>query len=594
MNPIQFSMVVEEKDISIDATIAQKIQTLIIGRLLTIFLLLVASWIWNSGHLNLSFEDFPRGLFLISVIAAFLSIFYFFILRLSKDYHWQIRVQFLVDVFLITWLVWRTGDVTSPYITLYIVLISVASIFLGKRATIILACLCVILFAFLSSASYFAFIESYSTTSEFSKIIQIVSFHSVAFLVVGLLSARLAERYSSSKELEVTTKTLANLRVLHERIIESIRSGLITIDLVGTIYTFNKTAEEITGRTSAEMRGKSIFSLFGDIQREIELALADDYHTTEFQRRYEIGFTTPDGFVVQLGYSISPLFAESGDKTGLIVTFQDLTEIRSMEESVRRKDRLAAVGRVAAGLAHEIRNPLGAMRGAIQVLESKTEKDSSQMNLMEIILRESDRLNDIITNFLKYARPKASKFSEIDIRQPIEDTITLLRHSPDVDENHILATDLPDKPIMISADESQLKQIFWNLSRNSIQSMADGGTLTVSLSKTSRNRILITFSDTGCGMSPKQVEQLFEPFSKSTTGGTGLGLSIVYQIIRDHDGTINVSSKEDTGTEIRIGIPIKTVRNVKPINTKEANPKPIDSNLGEYLNVKNGEKQISS
>ncbi len=594
MKPIQFSMVVEEKHISIDETIAQKIQNLIIGRLLTIFLLLVASWIWNSGHLKLSFEDFPRGLFLISVIAAFLSILYFFILRLSKDYYWQIRVQFLVDVFLITWLVWRTGDVTSPYITLYIVLISVASMFLGKRATIILACLCVVLFAFLSSASYFAFIESYSTTSEFSKIIQIVGIHSVAFLVVGLLSARLAERYSSTKELEVTTKTLANLRVLHERIIESIRSGLITIDLEGTIYTFNKTAEEITGRTSAEMRGKSIFSLFGDIQREIEHALADEYHTTEFQRRYEIGFTTPDGFVVQLGYSISPLFAESGDKTGLIVTFQDLTEIRSMEESGRRKDRLAAVGRVAAGLAHEIRNPLGAMRGAIQVLESKTEKDSSQMKLMEIILRESDRLNDIITNFLKYARPKASKFSVIDIRQPIEDTITLLRHSPDVNGNHIIVTDLPEKPIMISADESQLKQIFWNLSRNSIQSMADGGTLNVSLNKTSRNRISITFSDTGCGMSPKQVGQLFEPFSKSTSGGTGLGLSIVYQIIRDHDGTINVSSKEDTGTEIRIGIPIKTVRNVEPINTNEATPKDIDSNLGDYLKVKNGEKQISS
>ena len=586
-------MVVDEKDFIQSESIAKKIQTLIIGRLMTIFLLLVASWVWNSGQLKLSYDNFPRGLFLIFVIAVGLTIVYFFVLRLSQDYSWQIRTQFLIDAFLITWLVWRTGDVTSPYVTLYIVLISVASVFLGKRATILLACLCVILFSLISASAYTAFIESYATTSEVSKIIQIVGFHSVAFLVVGLLSARLADRYSSSKELEATTKTLANLRVLHKRIIESIRSGLITIDLEGTIYTFNRTAEEITGYSAKEMGGKSIFKIFGDISREIELSLEDDYHKTEMQRRYEIGFTTPDGFVVQLGYSISPLYAESGEKTGLIVTFQDLTEIRSMEESVRRKDRLAAVGRVAAGLAHEIRNPLGAMRGAIQLLESKTAKDSSQMNLMEIILRESDRLNDIIKNFLKYARPKASKFAEIDIRQPIEDTITLLRHSPDV-ENHTLATDLPDEPVMISADESQLKQIFWNLSRNAIQSMVDGGALRVSLNKISNGRVSIIFSDTGCGMSPKQVEQLFEPFSKSTTGGTGLGLSIVYQIIRDHNGTINVSSKEDKGTDIKIQLPINTIRNVGSETVIENESDSRDSGLGEYLTVKQEEKQVSS
>ncbi|MEZ5345149.1 MAG: ATP-binding protein [Pyrinomonadaceae bacterium] len=587
-------MLVNEEAFPADQKQFQKIQTLIIGRLMTIFLLLVASWVWNSGHLKLSYEDFPRGLFLIFVISVGLTIVYFFVLRLSKDYYWQIRAQFLVDAFLVTWLVWRTGDVTSPYITLYIVLISVAGLFLGKKTTLLLAGLCVSLFFVLSTAAYSSLIQSSATTSEFTKIVQIVAFHSVAFLIVGLLSARLSERYASSEELAATTKSLANLRVLHERIIESIRSGLITIDLEGTIYTFNATAEEITGHSAEEMRGKSVFSLFGDIKKEIEFSLSNDYHKTEFQQRYEIGFPTPDGFVVQLGYSISPLYSESGEKTGLILTFQDLTEIRSMEESVRRKDRLAAVGRVAAGLAHEIRNPLGAMRGAIQLLESKTEKDSAQSNLMEIILRESDRLNDIITNFLRYARPKASQFSEIDLRQPIEDTITLLRHSPNVSETHILSTDLPDKPVKMTADEDQLKQIFWNLSRNAIQSMPDGGSLRVSLNQAGRNRVTIVFSDTGCGMTPKQVEQLFEPFSKSTTGGTGLGLSIVYQIVRDHHGTINVSSREGSGTDIKIHLPTDTTKTIT------SPPKDADSgenestNLGEFLNVRKEESPISS
>ncbi len=243
------------------------------------------------------------------------------------------------------------------------------------------------------------------------------------------------------------------------------------------------------------------------------------------------------------------------ETSGLIITFQDLTDIRSMEESVRRKDRLAAVGRVAAGLAHEIRNPLGAMRGAIQVMQAQTPPESTQAQLMEIIMRESDRLNKIITNFLTYARPRVNNFSEIDIRESMNDTFTLLKHSPDIKETHLLECNLPETPVNISADPTQLKQIFWNLARNAIQAMPNGGKLSVYLQKSISNRVQILFSDTGCGMSPEQVEQLFEPFSNSTTGGTGLGLSIVYQIIRDHNGTINVRSLEGEGTTITIDLP---------------------------------------
>jgi two-component system sensor histidine kinase PilS (NtrC family) len=263
-----------------------------------------------------------------------------------------------------------------------------------------------------------------------------------------------------------------------------------------------------------------------------------------------------------------------------------LTEIRSIEESGRRKDRLAAVGRVAAGLAHEIRNPLGAMRGAIQVLQSQTPPESSQAQLMEIILRESDRLNKIITNFLTYARPRVSNFSEIDVREAIEDTFTLLKHSPDVAENHHLESVLPAMPVTISADPTQLKQIFWNLARNSIQAMTDGGTLKVSLEKLNAKRIRILFADTGRGMPPEQVEQLFEPFSQSTTGGTGLGLSIVYQIIRDHNGSITVRSLEGDGTTITIELPTEFRTQSLP-NEQESNEAATrTSRLEDFLTVK--------
>jgi len=256
----------DEKAATANSKPMQKILTLIIGRLMVIFLLLVTSWIWYSGTLRLSIQDFPQGLFLVFIISVGLTIVYFFLVRLSATYSWQIRAQFLLDALLITWLVWRTGDLTSPYITLYIVLISVASFFLRPLSTLLMAVFCSSLFVSLAVLSMTSIIESSGPGQAFGKAIQIVSFHVVAFLVVGLLASRLSDRRSSFEELEETAKNLANLRALHERIVESIRSGLVTTDLEGNIYTFNSAATEITGFRLDQMQGRSIYKLFGDIR----------------------------------------------------------------------------------------------------------------------------------------------------------------------------------------------------------------------------------------------------------------------------------------------------------------------------------------
>lgn len=583
----------DEKIFSANAQQSQRIQTLIIGRLMTIFLLLVATWIWHSGRLKLSFESFPQGLFLVFLISVGLTIVYFFVLRLSENYRMQIRIQFLLDALLITWLVWRNGDLTSPYITFYIVLIAVSSIFLKARETLYMGVLCVFLFATLALLSIFSAFQANNPAIETSKGIQILSFHAVAFLVVSLLASRFSDRADSGEQLKETVKTLANLRVLHERIIESIRSGLITTDLDGNIYTFNTAATEITGYKAEEMIGKPIEALLGNLQKFIAQSL-ETTETGKQQPRLETDLITPEGFAVRVGYNISPLFIEEGQQSGLIITFQDLTEIRSMEENIRRKDRLAAVGRVAAGLAHEIRNPLGAMRGAIQVLQPTIPPGSTQAALMDIVLRESDRLGNIITNFLTYARPRVTNFSETDVCESLNDTFTLLRHSPDIKQTHKLETNLPKTPLMISADPTQLKQIFWNLARNSVQAMPDGGTFRVAAEKTQHDRVRITFSDTGVGMSAKQVEQLFEPFSNSTTGGTGLGLSIVYQIIRDHNGTINVRSREGEGTTITIELPRDFQNTNIPYDDEEIDVTIEPSPLKSFLHIKSEETEVSS
>jgi two-component system sensor histidine kinase PilS (NtrC family) len=387
-------------------------------------------------------------------------------------------------------------------------------------------------------------------------------------LFVGLLAAQLAKRQSHyDVRLTEATQTLANLRALHERIVESIRSGVVTTDLQGRIYIFNAAAEEITGYQAEDVRGQNASIFFGDIEDRTRQSMSAA-EAGEPSPRFEADCLTAEGLRLRLGFSIFPLFAESGETTGLVITFQDLTQVRALEETSRRQDRLAAVGRVAASIAHEIRNPLAAMRGSIQVLRSEMDGNSQQAELMEIILRESDRLNRIITDYLTYARPRSQAHTGVDVRELLQETFTLLRHSPELRPEHSLEEDYSLEAAMVSADASQLKQVFWNIARNALQAMPDGGTLHAELRQTAGNRLRITFTDTGKGMSPEQVEHLFEPFS-SRTGGTGLGLSIVYQIIRDHGGTINVRSLEGQGTTIAIELPGEKENSGARIQTPE-------------------------
>ena len=538
--------------------LSHKVRRLAVGRILAVIFLLAVSGIWSGGSLPTDFAVLLTTPVLIFLAWICLAAVFLIATSWKKHLLRQVAVQLGFDVLLITALVWATGDVRSPYITLYTVVICLTGIFFPANFTLFAAIASTVIFTGLSALVVFGILPRLAAIgTEVSALgaLQIIGFHDVAFLVVGLLAAQLAVRQRrSTVELEETVQSYANLQRLHERIVQSIRSGLVTTDLDGKIYIFNHAATEITGFKAAEMEGRTIFDLLGNIRRPIAETL-NAMEKGEPPPRYEIEFMTTNKFQIRLGYNISPLFAVSGETSGLIVTFQDLTDIRLMEESVRRKDRLAAVGRVAAGLAHEIRNPLGAMRGAIQVLAIGLDKESPEAQLMDIVTRESDRLNAIITNFLTYARPRTGEFETVDLGKVLKDAVTLLRHSPDVRKTHEIVEEFPSAPVYAVADSVSLKQVFWNLTRNAVQAMPDGGNLTVKLTHAPNNRAQITFVDTGVGMPAAQVERLFEPFSQSTTGGTGLGLSIVYQIVRDHNGTISVRSLEGKGTTITVDLP---------------------------------------
>lgn len=537
-------------------SLSDKLFWLILARLGVAILLALARVLWVHG---ISWQSWLQMLPALSIVSA-LTVAYLVAHRFSENYLLQARIQFVLDIVLVTALVWTTNVIYSPYIALYIVIIAASSLFLGPRDSIVISVVCVV--AFTVTALVLLTGIGGADTPEYldanrPQAYQALGLFDVSCLVVGLLSALLAERQSRfDVRLIAATQSLANLRALHERIVASIRSGVVTTDLQGRIYTFNAAAEEITGYQEQDVRGQDASIFFGEIKGLIHDSM-ELTETSDSSPRFEADCLTADGLRLRLGFSLSPLYSETGETTGTVITFQDLTHIRALEETSRRQDRLAAIGRMAASIAHEIRNPLAAMRGSIQMLRAEMKSDSSETELMEIILRESDRLNRIISDFLTYARPRSIVQSKVDVGELLQQTFTLLRNSSEIHESHIIEAKSPDEPVLTNADSEQLRQVFWNLARNALNAMPQGGTLNATVGVNSNNRLRITFADTGRGMSPEQVEHLFEPFS-STTGGVGLGLSIVYQIIRDHGGTINVRSREGKGTTIAIELPADT------------------------------------
>lgn len=553
---VRFSTMTSEERRPAPMPVGTRLWRLILGRAAVALVVLLGGAFWARGTFGPNVGGSLQAIKPLILVIAVLTLLYSAAHLLWKNYLVQARIQFFGDVLLVTWLVWITGAVHSPYTALYIVVISVASLFIGPRGALITSIGSAAAFNTCALLLLNDIVPTYNVPTEESlaNVIQTMGLADVSFLVVGLLAAKLAERQlHADVQLAAATRSLADLRAVHERIVESIRSGLMTTDLEGQIYTFNAAAEEITGYEAEDVRGENVSMFFGDMTRQIADSL-EAAASSKVSPRFETDCLTQSGFMLRLGFSIAPLFTESGETTGLVITFQDLTDVRVMEETARRQDRLAAVGRLAASIAHEIRNPLAAMRGSIQILRAEFEGESDQAQLMEIILRESDRLNKIVADYLNYARPRPTELKEVDVCTLVRETFKLLSNSPEITDGHALREELPDDPMMVKGDSEQLKQVCWNVARNALKAMPDGGEFRIRVEATDSGRVQMTFADNGCGMTPEQVERLFEPFT-STTGGTGLGLSIVYQIIRDHNGTINVRSRENEGTMITVELP---------------------------------------
>jgi two-component system sensor histidine kinase PilS (NtrC family) len=362
-----------------------------------------------------------------------------------------------------------------------------------------------------------------------------------------------------------------HLETFNRNIIQSLDSGLLTIDFEGKINFFNRTAEKILNLNGGGSKGISLYHLFPRISEVIEEVKKKGQGSAPDYRRYETLFINQEGSKVHLGFSISPLTHPDGSLMGHTLIFQDITKFKEMEEQMKRIDKMAAVGVLAAGMAHEIRNPLASLSGSIQMLKSDLVLDDSQQHLMEITLRESERLNALITDFLLFAQPPQINRIPWELSKLIEETIDLFIHSPSFREGiHILPVRCHET-VKAMIDPGQMKQVFWNLLLNAAQAMPNGGEISIRVEKgkdtlwqrniarpiqgKGKEWVKMIITDSGNGIPPHEKEKIFEPFFTTKEGGTGLGLSIVHKIIENHNGVIKVESEVGKGSTFMIFFP---------------------------------------
>jgi two-component system sensor histidine kinase PilS (NtrC family) len=481
-------------------------------------------------------------------------------LRLVASRRTLAHAQVVGDLLIITALVHVTGGVRTGFLLLYPLSILSATMLVPRRGAVVLAGVATALYGALLLAARERLVLSQGLADVVAlpprALVYSIFVLGVACVTVALLGAYLAESLQhAGRQLREAAVEVADLRELNQVIVDSIQSGLMTTDAEGRVLYVNRFGESILGRSPASLRGSSVRDLLSSpLLGPAELGARA---ANRALARLELSYRHPDGRLLELGVSVTPLANREREASdgGYLVVFQDLTEIRRLEEEVRTKEKLAAVGQMAAQLAHEIRNPLGSIRGSAQVLMAEPALGEEEGRLLSIISRESKRLSDTLNRFLYQTRAPGRPRDPVDLRPVVEEAVTLLRNGAEVGPNHEVSFEADEGPHVCLADPDQIAQVFWNLARNALEAMPDGGRLEVTLRRVAFD-VVLSVRDHGHGMGRDEQRRLFEPRPGSRQLGSGLGLAIVFQIVRQHGGDIAVRSAADQGTQFDVRLPL--------------------------------------
>ncbi len=497
-------------------------------------------------------SPFPvRTLLGLSVLWYLLAALYLVIQRALPQSRWHAPVQIALDLGIITGVVYASGAQDSYFISLYLLAILMGSILFSRRGTFLVAGFSFVLLGCITEITYYGIIPRTAISTPSPRALESwLGSNLFAFFAVAYLGSLLAQTIQTKGvELEQKSEALKDLQAFNNDIIESMRGGLLTVGLDGRILLINRAGAEITGHGFGLLRGENVADVFPGFW-PVEVDEGGDPRAL----RKEMEFRTPGGATRFLGISISPLRTGQNQTSGFVFNFQDLTELKRLEREVFTKERMAALGRLSAAIAHEIRQPLTAMTGALKELARFAPLEDDDKKLVQIVSRESQRLNQIITEFLDYSREKSYAFTDVDILSLVEETLVVIERNVVASGKVRIERHFAQRPLRVRADRDAMKQVFWNLCNNALRAMPDGGVLSV-CAEAIQNSVRISIRDTGPGMEPGASARIFEPFQSGFPGGTGLGLAIVYQILQAHRGRVHVETGLGSGAEFIVDLP---------------------------------------
>jgi len=548
----------------------RRLQALMFLRVVLVSIFLGASLFIQLRETDTYFGQLQTAHFLIIVFNYLLTFVYVLILKYSKQLEWSAYLQLLLDTFSISAIVLATGGIDSIFSILYVLNIISAGIMLYRKGGLAIATACSLTYGALVFCHFYGIISPLGGRGaglgayKGSEVVFLFLVNATGFYLVSYLSSYLSEQARRSHvELKAKQIDIDKLEALNESIIEGVDSGLIALDGRHRIILFNPAAEDIFGVKGKEALGNQAETLFPFLLDHLKGGQPSSSSSPSKRGRFiDLRYPRDPGNDSYLRFCITPFPLPGSDQRGQILAFQDLTELRQIEEEMKRVEGLALIGELAAAIAHEIRNPLASISGSVQLLKEGSKEDMNR-RLMDIVMREIDRLNHLVNEFLLFARPRKAKFNRFELNQLIQDSLDLFQKSQHWNKQIQVHRRFPC-PVHLESDAEQIRQVLWNLFLNAVDAMPHGGSLFLATEllegfpteNSAPAKVKVTIRDTGKGFEPKALENLFTPFFTTKPGGSGLGLAIVKRITEGLKGQVQGTNHPGGGAQVSVTLPL--------------------------------------